>query len=174
MVLDSINLATPKYKTTAELALLPAAGAGTSPSVRETARDALTWEQRPPTPPAIKQGGYQHYARQDPGAIVRHFGTARDPLKQGPFGCETKVGVESAADCFKALPDSEIARWKQERAEDIFIRCGCQHALGRAQSVGSHAVAPRAAASLRYLRTQTPSLKASRAQMPSHLRASHA
>ncbi|KAI8467430.1 MAG: hypothetical protein J3K34DRAFT_481434 [Monoraphidium minutum] len=122
MALDITKLYMPAYATTAALAALPAAGAspGGGVAARETARDALTWEARPPTPPRIKQG-YQHYARQDPGAIVRHFGAARDALPEGPFGAKSKVSAEAAADCLKALPASEVARWRQERAEDVYL-----------------------------------------------------
>jgi hypothetical protein len=137
-MLDSTQLAPSEFRSIAPLDALPAAGAsgvgrsggggggggsgGGSGGARETARDALTWAPRPVTPPAIRDGGYQHYARQPPGVAVRRFGTARDPLPQGPFGCKSRGGQERAADCFNALPDSEVARWQLERAEDVYLR----------------------------------------------------
>lgn len=121
--LDSTKLSTPQYMSAATLAGMPAAGRPRG-DAGETARGALAWEQRPPTPPQIKQGGYQHYARQNPGAAPKHFAAAQGPPHAGPFGRKTRAGVESAADCLKSLPDSEVGRWRQERAEDVYLRCG--------------------------------------------------
>ena len=116
------SLPRPHHAPPAALADLPAAGAGGPAAARrETARDARGGGPRPPTPAPRKRGG-QHYARQPPGAIVRHFGSARDPPHEGPFGCKTRAGLEAAADCLKSLPGSEIARWRQEREEDVYIR----------------------------------------------------
>ena len=120
------------------LAALPAAGAarGPPPSARATARDALNawgW-QRPATPPAIKDGGFQHYARQEPGAATRRPGCMREPPPPGPFGRRGGDGggggsgnggapVEGAAGCLRPLPESPAAQWLRERAEDAYARC---------------------------------------------------
>jgi hypothetical protein len=143
MVVDSTKLAPSEFLSSAALAQLPAAGAGGA-VVRETARDALSWDRRPSTPPTIKQGGYQHYARQDPGTITRHFGAARDAaaLPPGPFGYKSKVGTESAAACFKMLPDTGTARWRLERAEDVYVSHR-QEPLGAVPSHG-HRLPPGA------------------------------
>ena len=58
-----------------------------------------------------------------PGAIVRHFGTADDPIPAGPFGDTTKsLPGQSVAENIKSYPDTEIGRWKLDRAEDIYVR----------------------------------------------------
>lgn len=106
------------YQSTEQLNLLRPAGAASNTA--ETAKDALTWTDRPPTPEVIKP--YQHYARQPAGTITRHFGTARDASWQGPFGCKSKASQQSAADCMASYPDSELGRWKLETSEVIYSR----------------------------------------------------
>lgn len=56
------------------------------------------------------------------GAIMRHFGTARDVVRDGPFGCKTRAGVESAAECLEAYPGSEIGRWQLQQREEVYAR----------------------------------------------------
>jgi hypothetical protein len=56
------------------------------------------------------------------GSIMRHFGTARDALKDGPFGCKTRAGQESAAECLEAYPGSEIGRWQLQQREEVYAR----------------------------------------------------
>lgn len=111
------------YQSTEQLSLLPAAGV--SGNRTESAKDALTWSDRPPTPEGLKP--FQHYARQPVGTITKHFGSARDPTQQGPFGCKTKVGQQSAADCLSAYPASDIARWRLEKSEDVYERYYVHH-----------------------------------------------
>jgi hypothetical protein len=104
---------------------LPAAGCRQQST--ETAKEALTWGQsgaRPPTPERLKR--YQHYARQPPGAITRHFTSARDDdagsAASRVFGCRTKASAQSAAECMAGYPDSELARWKLEQSESVYAR----------------------------------------------------
>jgi hypothetical protein len=54
---------------------------------------------------------------------MRHFGTARDAVKDGPFGCKTKAGIQSAAECLEAYPGSEIGRWQLQQQEAVYARC---------------------------------------------------
>eukprot|EP00879_Flechtneria_rotunda_P013223 GHRR01013808.1.p1 GENE.GHRR01013808.1~~GHRR01013808.1.p1 ORF type:complete len:233 (+),score=43.48 GHRR01013808.1:312-1010(+) len=104
------------YQSTEALRQIPPAGK--TDNTGETARDAVSWQERPPTPEVIKP--FQHYARQPAGTITRHFGTARDPVQQGPFGSKTKASQESAAECMATYPDSEIGRWKLEKCEEVY------------------------------------------------------
>lgn len=94
--------------------------AGLSQPVTQTAADALTWQSdRPSTPEHIKP--YQHYARQAPGTITRHYGAAQaDVPKDKVFGCKTKASKESAAECMASYPDSEIGKWKLEQSETVY------------------------------------------------------
>ena len=96
--------------------------AGLSQPVTQTAKDALTWQSdRPKTPEHLKP--YQHYARQPPGTITRHHGSARDDVsKERVYGCKTKASKESAAECMATYPDSEIGRWKLEQSEAVYSR----------------------------------------------------
>ncbi|GBF97983.1 flagella associated protein [Raphidocelis subcapitata] len=128
MVLDSTKLAQPQFLSSSALATIPAAGAAdggggaAAAAGRGTARDALTWGgARPPTPEGLLRRGHQHYARQPPGAITRRPGAGLDAPRDGPFGCRSAVGLESAADCLRALPESDAARWRLERAEDVYV-----------------------------------------------------
>jgi hypothetical protein len=113
------------YQSTAALGDLPAAGR--SDGRGESAKAALTWDaQRPSTPERLKP--YQHYARQQPGSITRHFGAARDrdaaqASGERVFGCKTKASAESAADCMATYPDSALGRWKLEQSERVYARC---------------------------------------------------
>ncbi|WIA10245.1 hypothetical protein OEZ85_010445 [Tetradesmus obliquus] len=110
------SLGRAEYQSTETLKQLRPAGV--TSSVVETAKDALTWQERPPTPEVQKP--FQHYARQPAGAIMRHFGTARDVVRDGPFGCKTRAGVESAAECLEAYPGSEIGRWQLQQREEVY------------------------------------------------------
>jgi hypothetical protein len=125
MALDSTQLAPPAFGSTAPLAGVPVAGLGTR-GARETAASALAWGPRPATPPGIAAGGFQHYARQPPGAAVRRPGAAHDAPRPGPFGARSGgAGGGGAADCLGGTaPDSEVARWWAERAEDVYQRWG--------------------------------------------------
>jgi hypothetical protein len=112
------SLTRPSYKSTQILQDLPAAGYHHETS--ETAKQAMTWDGRPETPQQLQP--YKHYARQDPGTITKHFGTAHDRVPEGPFGCKTKASKESAADCTHCYPDSTTARWQLARKEGIYAR----------------------------------------------------
>jgi hypothetical protein len=53
---------------------------------------------------------------------MRHFGTARDTVKDGPFGCKTRAGQQSAAECLEAYPGSEVGRWQLQQREQVYAR----------------------------------------------------
>ncbi len=93
--------------------------AGLCTAFQDTAKEALTWSERPPTPPEQKK--YRQSTIHEPGNIIRHYGTADDKLPEGPFGDQSTLG-ESVQGTIKTYPDSEIARWKLERAEDVYAR----------------------------------------------------
>lgn len=97
--------------------------AGVTTNFNETAQDALTWQKRPETPPEQKK--YRQSTVHEPGKVVKHFGAADDPVPEGPFGDKSvsKPG-ESVAAYIKSFPDTEVARWKLERSEDIYARWG--------------------------------------------------
>jgi hypothetical protein len=103
--------------------------------VTQTAADALTWQSnRPTTPEHIKP--YQHYTRQAPGTIARHYGAAmNDVPKDKVFGCKTKASKESAAECMASYPDSEIGKWKLEQSETVYASVR-KEPLGRSPSRG--------------------------------------
>uniref|UniRef100_A0A7S2VV15 EFHB C-terminal EF-hand domain-containing protein n=1 Tax=Chlamydomonas chlamydogama TaxID=225041 RepID=A0A7S2VV15_9CHLO len=93
--------------------------AGVSTAVQESAKDALTWQERPQTPPEQKK--YRQSTVHEPGIIVRHYGAAEDPLPEGPFGDKTKSQPgESVSDYLKGYPNTEIGRWALERSEDVY------------------------------------------------------
>lgn len=106
-------------KTYLQDTMKPIPPAGVVTSFNESARECLTWNARPETPE--EQRKYRQSTLHVPGAIVKHFGTADDPVPAGPFGVKGmgKAG-ESTADYIKCYPDSEVARWKLDRAEDIY------------------------------------------------------
>ena len=68
----------------------------------------------------------------EPGKIVRHFGTAEDPLPEGSFGRATIARPgESVADYIKSYPQSSLAQWALQSllrassaAEDVYARSG--------------------------------------------------
>ena len=93
--------------------------AGVTTQFKETAKDALTWNERPGTPDEQKK--YRQSTVHEPGKILRHFGTADDKIPDGPFGDKSDLG-QGVAQTIKSFPDSEIARWKLERAEDVYAR----------------------------------------------------
>lgn len=88
----------------------------------DTTATCLSFSERPQTPPHEKK--YRQSALHEPGAIVRHFGTAEDPLPEGTFGRAThaKPG-ESVADYIQSYPQSAIAQWALQQAEDVYARC---------------------------------------------------
>lgn len=95
--------------------------AGVNTCFNETAKDALTWSERPPTPDAQKK--YRQSAVHTPGQALRHYGTADDKLHEGPFGDKTISDAgENVAHCVKSQPESELGRWKLERSEDCYAR----------------------------------------------------
>lgn len=94
--------------------------AGAVTSFSDSAKDALSWSERPPTPDEQKK--YRQSTIHEPGKIVKHFGLASDPTPEGVFGAKTdqdKTG-RNVAGCFQQHPDSEMARWKMERSEDHY------------------------------------------------------
>lgn len=53
--------------------------AGLGSSYADTARKCMTWEtERPTTPDKIKP--YRQSTVHEPGVILRHYGSARDPV----------------------------------------------------------------------------------------------
>lgn len=94
--------------------------AGITSSLAETAKDALTWDPtRPQTPGDIKK--YRQSTLHEPGAIVRHPGQAEDPVPQGVFGVKSAAAEgQSVLEALVNYPESELARWKIERAEEIY------------------------------------------------------
>jgi hypothetical protein len=53
---------------------------------------------------------------------MRHFGTARDAVQDGPFGYKTRAGQQSAAECLEAYPGSEVRRWQLQQKEQVYAR----------------------------------------------------
>ncbi|GFR51165.1 hypothetical protein Agub_g13522 [Astrephomene gubernaculifera] len=85
------------------------------------AKDAVTWErgQRPVTPETIKK--YRQSVVHEPGKIIRHPGVAEDPIPPGPYGVKTAAPPgQNVTEVIKNYPDSELARWKLEQAENIY------------------------------------------------------
>ncbi|DBA88436.1 TPA: hypothetical protein ACH3X2_004926 [Trebouxia sp. C0005] len=79
----------------------------------------LSFEPRPQTPDHQKK--YRQSVLHEPGKIVRHFGTAGDPLPEGSFGRATIARQgESVADYIKSYPQSSLAQWALQRAEDVY------------------------------------------------------
>ncbi|KAA6430086.1 MAG: flagella associated [Trebouxia sp. A1-2] len=79
----------------------------------------LSFEPRPQTPDHQKK--YRQSVLHEPGKIVRHFGTAEDPLPEGSFGRATIARQgESVADYIKSYPQSSLAQWALQRAEDVY------------------------------------------------------
>ena len=93
--------------------------AGVLTAFNESAKECLTWQERPITPPEIKK--YRQSVIHEPSKTVRHFGVADDPVPAGPYGRKS-VYAETAEQNMKAYPQSEIAQWKQERSEDVYAR----------------------------------------------------
>jgi hypothetical protein len=100
------------------------AAAGRSTADGQRAGDCLQWggSERPTTPEGVKK--CRSPLAHEPGQITRHHGTAADPLPAGPFGSKSKASSESAAQCMRTAPETEIARWKLERAEQVYARWG--------------------------------------------------
>jgi len=103
--------------------------AGITTAFNETVKDAVTWQEPPPTPPDQKK--YRQSTLHEPGKVVKHPGMADDSEPQGPFGDKTRsMKGESVAEYMKNFPDSELARWHLVQAEDIYARCGiCSYAM---------------------------------------------
>lgn len=93
--------------------------AGVVTQYAESIKDAVTWSEPPPTPGEQKK--YRQSTLHEPGKVVRHPGAADDPLPQGPFGEKSLYG-ESVAQNMQAFPSTEVARWKLDRAEDVYAR----------------------------------------------------
>lgn len=95
--------------------------AGIKTAIQESAKDALTWQERPDTPGDIKK--YRQSTLHQPGVIVRHPGAANDPLPQGPFGDKSAAAEgQNVLETIRCYPDSEIARWKLEQQEAVYRR----------------------------------------------------
>ena len=93
--------------------------AGVTAQFTENIKDAVTWSEPPPTPPDQKK--YRQSTLHEPGKIVRHPGAANDPQLEGPFG-EKSVAGESVGQNMRAYPNTEVARWTLDRAEDVYAR----------------------------------------------------
>lgn len=117
-MLHSTHFTRPTYQSTQ--ALQQIAPAGLTTGFNETAKDVMCWDAKPSTPELLRP--YTHYARQEPGTITKHFGSARDSVPQGPFGAKTKASLQSAEECIRCYPESEIARWKLEQEEEVYAR----------------------------------------------------
>eukprot|EP00201_Polytomella_parva_P013293 CAMPEP_0175053804 /NCGR_PEP_ID=MMETSP0052_2-20121109/9138_1 /TAXON_ID=51329 ORGANISM="Polytomella parva, Strain SAG 63-3" /NCGR_SAMPLE_ID=MMETSP0052_2 /ASSEMBLY_ACC=CAM_ASM_000194 /LENGTH=474 /DNA_ID=CAMNT_0016318399 /DNA_START=71 /DNA_END=1491 /DNA_ORIENTATION=+ len=94
---------------------IPASGIVTA--YAESAKDCLSWESRPPTPPEMKR--FRQSTIHEPGKILRHYGVANDPIPEGTFGRKTNV-CESVGAVLKNYPSTEISRWKYEQAEKVY------------------------------------------------------
>ena len=93
--------------------------AGVNTSFNETAKDALTWSERPPTPDEQKK--YRQSTLHQPGVAVKHYGFANDAVPQGPFGDKTRSQPgENVAAYIKSQPETELGIWKLERSEDCY------------------------------------------------------
>ncbi|KAG2486271.1 hypothetical protein HYH03_015095 [Edaphochlamys debaryana] len=115
--------------------------AGITGRMDGSARDALTWSggQRPGTPEDIKK--YRQSTVHEPGRIVRHPGLADDPLPDGPFGVKSAAsGGQSISEALNNYPNSELARWKIEQAEQNYAS-SVREPLGRGY-VRGHVVPP--------------------------------
>lgn len=114
--------------------------AGVLTSFNETAKDALTWKDRPSTPEEQKK--YRQSTVHEPGKIVKHFGTADDPIPEGPFGNKTQsLPGENVAANIKSFPETEVARWKLERSEDVYASSKTEplgHSMVRGHKIPGH------------------------------------
>eukprot|EP00798_Chlamydomonas_sp_ICE-L_P007391 gene7391-517_t len=127
------SLAKANYGTDNKSTHIRPAGAVTS--FADTAKDALTWNERPSTPDELKK--YRQSTLHEPGKIVKHPGLADDTIPGGTYGDRsfadnTGRNVEA---CVKSYPDSEMARWKLERAEDHYASSK-QEPLGKSMVRG--------------------------------------
>ena len=97
--------------------------AGVVTEIIETTAGALNWPERPPTPDHEKK--FRALSVHEPGKIVKHYGTADDPIPDGPYGRTTKPGPEDslAANMRGMYPTSELGRWKREEEEAVYDRC---------------------------------------------------
>lgn len=112
----------------------------------------LSFDQRPETPDHQKK--YRQSVLHEPGKIVRHFGVAEDPLPVGSFGRATIARPgESVAEHIKSYPQSSLAQWALQRAEDVYARysrhlsmlqfCCCQQVLHRHMKLNSALACPQ-------------------------------
>ncbi len=125
-MIDLASLARDTYIPDTKAAWIRPAGVTTG--FNETAKDAVTWQQPPPTPSELKK--YRQSTLHEPGKVVKHPGTADDPEREGPFGDKTKsMPGESVAAYMKNFPESELARWHLEQAEGIYARCAAERIL---------------------------------------------
>lgn len=95
--------------------------AGVTTGYAETAKDALSWSQPPPTPGEQKK--FRQSTIHQPGQVVRHHGAADDAVPEGPFGVPTRSRVgDDIASYLKSHPETELGRWQMERSEDCYAR----------------------------------------------------
>ena len=92
----------------------------------ECTASCLHFDERPQTPDHQKK--YRQSVLHEPGKIVRHFGVAEDPLPEGNFGRATIARPgESVAEYIKSYPQSGLAQWALQRAEDVYARWALLH-----------------------------------------------
>lgn len=88
----------------------------------EGAQFCLSMGERPSTPPEIKK--YRQSTIHEPGKIVKHYGLADDPVKQGPFGyVAQQIGEgtqESVNQVMKSYPMSDLMIWEREQREQVY------------------------------------------------------
>lgn len=99
-----------------------AAGSFTVKGAGVTARDCLSLEARPTTPPEIRK--YRRSTNLEPGKRFTHHGIADDlnalNLSEKKFGMNTQVGAISAADLISHSKPSELDRINQLKAERTY------------------------------------------------------
>lgn len=109
----------PGYMADMTMPQIPAAGIKTG--LNENAKDALTWQERPPTPDEQKR--FRQSTLHEPGKIVRHPGAYSDAIPEGPFGDKSASAAgQTVVETIRQYPDSEIARWKLEQQEAVYAR----------------------------------------------------
>lgn len=96
--------------------------AGYTSTANETAKDIMTWSsERPSTPDHIKK--YRQTTVLAPGARAKHWGTAEDPVPEGPYGAKTRSQPgQSVAEAIKQGPQTEMSLWHEAQAEGIYHR----------------------------------------------------
>ena len=86
----------------------------------EGAQFCLSMGERPSTPPEIKK--YRQSTIHEPGKIVKHYGLADDPVKNGPFGYVAGQGEtnENVNQVLKSYPTSDLMKWEREQREQVY------------------------------------------------------